>query len=89
MVDREYTNYDVLPLVLKISHICRLFQISEAKLRRELQHGTFKPEPFARNPYRWKKRDVVDYLETPTPQLRYALHVLSAAAHLDQQHRRK
>jgi len=81
MVDREFTNYDALPLVLKISHITRLFQISESKLRRELQDGTFQPEPFARNPYRWKKRDVIDYLETPTPHAR-ALHVVSAAGPL-------
>jgi len=89
MADQEFTNYESLPLVLKISHITKLFQISESKLRHELQRGTFKPEPFARNPYRWKKRDVVDYLETPTRQVRYALHVLSAADGLDQPHRRK
>lgn len=50
------------PLVLKLKDILRIYRIGRTIAFRDLSRGTFRPMPFARNPYRWRRIDVEEDL---------------------------
>jgi len=52
------TNLDQLPLTLTLTEIAAVYRVSVSTIRRKLQNGTFRPRPFERYPYRWKRDDV-------------------------------
>jgi hypothetical protein len=57
------SSFDMLPLVLLIEDIIGVYRIGRSTLRKQLAAGTFRPMPFAANPYRWLKADVQRHLE--------------------------
>lgn len=75
----DVTNLDHLPLILTIDEIAGIYRISTATIRRDLQNGTFRPQPFARYPYRWKRKDVAADLERPRDDHRRRAHGFAAA----------
>lgn len=52
-----------MPLVLRIEDIMLILRISRSTLDHQLADGTFRPAPFARWPYRWRRADVQRMLE--------------------------
>lgn len=56
-------SFDALPLVLTTDEILSVYRIGRSTLRKQLAAGTFRPAPFARDPYRWLKADVQRHLE--------------------------
>jgi len=57
------TDLEQLPLVLTMIEIARIYRISTATIRRRLQQGTFRPQPFETYPYRWRRLDVASDLQ--------------------------
>jgi len=64
------TDLSPLPLILLIDEIARIYRRAPGTIRRDLQAGTFRPQPFAKFPYRWLKDDVVDDLQRKSRQAR-------------------
>ena len=63
MLPTPVSSFDALPLVLTIDEILAVYRIGRSTLRKQLAAGTFRPAPFAPNPYRWFKSDVQRHLE--------------------------
>ena len=57
------SSFDALPLVLTIEEIVAVYRLGRSTLRKQLAAGTFRPVPFARDPYRWLRTDVQKHLE--------------------------
>jgi hypothetical protein len=60
-------TFDTLPLVMTVEDILAVYRIGYSTLRKQLANSTFEPRPFARDPYRWLKRDVQRHLERMSP----------------------
>ena len=60
---RPVTDLSQLPLVLRIEDMLRILRIGRSTLDHQLANGTFRPAPFARWPYRWRRADVQRVLE--------------------------
>jgi len=59
MKSSPFTDFDALPLLLSIREVAAIYRISESTIRRGLQDNSFKPKPFERYPYRWRKDAIV------------------------------
>jgi hypothetical protein len=57
------SDLEHLPAVLTLREMSGLYRISPSTIRRGLQNGTFRPRPWDRYPYRWKRSDVLADLE--------------------------
>lgn len=66
------TSLEALPLLLTIKEVCRVYRISEAVARRDLQAGTFRPAPWDRGPYRWTRDQIEEDLKKPRRRSRQA-----------------
>ena len=51
-----------LPIVLRLNDVAKLVRLSPATIRRGLQAGTFRPQPFGKYPYRWHRDEVLAHL---------------------------
>ena len=59
-----HTNIQGLEPLLSINDVALIYRVSAHTIRRELQRGSFHPEPWDKYPYRWKRSDVEADLET-------------------------
>jgi hypothetical protein len=59
------TNLESLPLILTLKELALIYRVSMSTIRRGLQNGTFRPRPFEKYPYRWKRDDVAADLRRP------------------------
>ena len=64
--DAPVTSLADLPLLLTLKQIANIYRISVATIYRDLALGTFRPAPYKRNPYRWRRVDVERDLDTRT-----------------------
>ena len=55
----------VIPALYGIYEISVIYGISVASVRRGLQAGTFRPEPWDKYPYRWRPADIEADLAKP------------------------
>lgn len=55
-----------LPLLLDLKQIASIYRISVATIYRDLANGSFRPAPYKRNPYRWRRVDVERDLDSRT-----------------------
>jgi len=74
------TDLSDLPLILTLSEVAEVYRISQATVRRGLQDGTFRPRPFEKYPYRWRKEAVVADLRRDRGDLPRRAHGFAAAA---------
>lgn len=58
LVPVAITDLAALPLILTLNEIAGIYRISPSTIRRALQRGTFRPQPWDHYPYRWKRDDV-------------------------------
>lgn len=61
------TDLSQLPLILRLDDIVRILRRGRSTIDRELANGTFRPAPFAKFPYRWRRADIERELERPSP----------------------
>lgn len=66
------TNLESLPLILTLKELALIYRVSMSTIRRGLQDGTFRPRPFDKYPYRWKRDDVAADLHRPREERRRA-----------------
>jgi hypothetical protein len=59
-----HTNVHGLEPLLTINDVAMIYGLSEGTIRRDLQRGTFQPEPWDKYPYRWKRSDIQEDLNT-------------------------
>lgn len=52
------SNVQGLEPLLSINDVALIYGLSEGTIRRDLQRGTFQPEPWDKYPYRWKRSDI-------------------------------
>lgn len=57
------TDLASLPMVLLVDDILGIYRMGRGTLRRDLALGTFRPRPFAKRPYRWRRADVERHFE--------------------------
>jgi hypothetical protein len=79
-----HTNVHGLEPLLTINDVAMIYGLSEGTIRRDLQRGTFHPEPWDKYPYRWRRADIQTDLETgrklrKRPHGRYAAPKLKPA----------
>jgi predicted DNA-binding transcriptional regulator AlpA len=55
--------------LLKLNEVAALYGLSPATIRTKLSRNTFRPLPFDKYPYRWRRDDVIHYLQTRRPNL--------------------
>ena len=67
-----------LPVILTLKEIAGIYRLSALTIRRALQAGTFKPRPWDRYPYRWRREDIVADLKTPRTEKPRRPHGFSA-----------
>ena len=67
VLDAPITDLSTLPLILKLDDIVRIVRRGRSTIDRELANGTFRPAPFAKFPYRWRRVDIERELEKPQP----------------------
>jgi len=48
-----------LPLILTLTEMAALYRVAVPTIRRNLQNGTFRPQPWEHYPYRWRREDVI------------------------------
>lgn len=60
----SFTNVQGLEPLLSINDIALIYGLSEGTIRRDLQRGTFQPEPWDKYPYRWKRSAIQADLDT-------------------------
>lgn len=51
------------PLLLTADQIAAIWQRPVGGIKKQCQHNAFLPAPCEKQPYRWRKVDVVRYLE--------------------------
>lgn len=73
------TDLATLPLILTLPEIAAVYRVSAATIRRGLQSDTFRPLPFEKYPYRWRRDDVKRDLEMVRPKLKSRRHGFAAA----------
>lgn len=52
-------DLELLPAVLLITDVSRVYRLAVQTIYKHLRAGTFVPVPFARNPYRWRREDII------------------------------
>jgi len=50
--------------LLTMNEVAVIYGLSTGTIRRDLQRGTFQPEPWDKYPYRWKRSDIQADLDT-------------------------
>ena len=60
-------DLSALPAVCTIEEIAGVYRIGVSTIRRDLQADTFRPAPFGKYPYRWRRDDVIRDLSTRRP----------------------
>ena len=60
-------DLNALPVVLTIDDIAGVYRVGISTIRRDLQSEVFRPAPFGRYPYRWRRDDVIRDLSTRRP----------------------
>jgi len=68
-----------LPVMLTLNEMSGIYRVSPLTIRRALSLQKFRPLPFEKYPYRWRREDVLRDLRTPRPQLRTRKHGFAAA----------
>ncbi len=58
------SNVQGIEPLLTINEVAVIYGLSTGTIRRDLQRGTFQPEPWDKYPYRWKPADVQADLAT-------------------------
>lgn len=48
--------------LLRAKDVAKLLRVGRSTMNRALAAGTFVPKPFLTHPYRWRRADVVAYL---------------------------
>lgn len=51
------------PLALTAEQVAAIYQRSVGGVKKACQKFSFRPAPFQKHPYRWRKADVVRHLE--------------------------
>jgi hypothetical protein len=79
------SDLTLLPVVLMIAEISRIYRLSPATIYKQIRAGVFVPPPWARSPYRWRREDILadlrrDRLATPHRRkpMKASLNVASA-----------
>ena len=67
------TNVQGLEPLLSINDVAVIYGLSPGTIRRDLQRGTFQPEPWDKYPYRWK-RSALKRILRPARKLRKRPH---------------
>lgn len=55
---RPYTDLSQLPVIVTIDEVAHFFRVNTRTVRRRIRAGTFRPKPFDRFPYRWRRDDI-------------------------------
>jgi hypothetical protein len=78
-------DLELLPAVLLVNDVSRVYRLAVTTIYKQIRAGTFVPAPFARNPYRWRREDIIADLNrsrSAVPQrrkpMKAALNVASA-----------
>ena len=73
------TDLSTLPVILTLKEMSAIYRISTLTIRRGLSVNTFRPLPFEKYPYRWRRADVLRDLDERRPKLRTRRHGFAAA----------
>ena len=65
--DFSVTDVATWPVVLTADQIAAIYQRSVGGIKKACQQHRFIPAPFQRQPYRWRKSDVVRHVERGGP----------------------
>ena len=60
-------DLSTLPVVCTIDEIAGVYRMGVSTIRRDLQAEVFRPLPFGRYPYRWRRDDVIRDLSNRRP----------------------
>lgn len=73
------TDFAQLPVLLTIAEVSALYRVSPLTIRRRLSTNEFRPLPWEKYPYRWRKDDIKRDIETRRPKLKTRRHGFAAA----------
>jgi hypothetical protein len=68
----EFTPTDPLtwPVLMTVEHICIIYNRKVGGVKRQCISGTFRPAPFMRRPYAWRRSDVERHLGLTAAEMR-------------------
>jgi hypothetical protein len=58
-------DLDDAPLILTLAEVAAIYRMGVSTIQKQCARGTFHPEPYARNPSRWRKADILRDLAPP------------------------
>ena len=68
-------NLGTLPVILKLHDMAAIYRISDRTIRRLVERNEFRPLPYEKYPYRWRREDVIrDLTNAPSRKLRSSPH---------------
>ena len=73
------TDLSKLPLLLTITEMAGIYRVNPDTIRRALSLHEFRPIPFEKYPYRWRREDVERDLKTPRTKLKSRKHGFAAS----------
>jgi len=68
-----------LPVICRIAEVAAVYRVAAVTIRRGLQNNEFRPIPFEKYPYRWRREDIIRDLQTRHPKLKTRRHGFAAA----------
>lgn len=74
------SDLSALPLILTIREIAAVYRVSLSTVRRGVQNGTFRPRPWDKYPYRWRREDIEADIIVGRGELPHRAHGFAARA---------
>jgi hypothetical protein len=71
-------NLATLPVILKLRDMAAIYRVSERTIRDKAQRNEFRPIPFDKYPFRWRRDDVIRDITGPSRKLRTSAHGYAA-----------
>lgn len=72
------SDLDALPVILTLKELAMIYRLSQSTIRRQVQQGIFRPMPWDKYPYRWRKEEIIADLKRPRPARPRRLHGFAA-----------
>lgn len=68
------SNLSSLPFILTLREVAAIYRLSDRTIRRDLERNEFRPMPYDKYPYRWRRDDVIRDLNGPSRKMRRRAH---------------
>jgi hypothetical protein len=73
------SDLSALPILLTIHEMSAIYRVNSDTIRRQMALHKFRPLPFEKYPYRWRREDVIRDLTEPRPKLKVRKHGFAMA----------